>query len=81
MKHGKKPAKTAMDAAQDFIHQSCDSYEVADLLSLDEGNPTDHDTSDGEEFLEDCGGIAQEGDSFWSNRLPHCLCDAILCSD
>ena len=53
-----------IDEAQDFIHQSCDSHEVAIYYGKAIQFCADQDTSDGEEFLEDCGGIAQEGDSF-----------------
>jgi hypothetical protein len=53
-----------LDEAQDFIHQSCDSYEVAIYHHKAIQFCADQDTSDGEQFLEDCGGIAQEGDSF-----------------
>ena len=53
-----------IDEAQDFIHQSCDSHEFALYYHKAIQFCADQDTSDGEEFLEDCGGIAQEGDSF-----------------
>ena len=53
-----------MDEAYDFIHQSCDSHEVAIYYGKAIQFCADHDTSDGEQFLEDCGGIAQDGDSF-----------------
>ena len=53
-----------MDEAQDFIHQSCDSHEVAIYYHKAIQFCADQDTSDGEQWLEDCGGIAQEGDSF-----------------
>ncbi len=53
-----------IDDAQDFIHQSCDSSEFAIYYRKAIQFCADQDTSDGEQFLEDCGGIAQEGDSF-----------------
>tara|TARA_Y100000296_G_scaffold64146_1_gene74919 strand:+ start:355 stop:666 length:312 start_codon:yes stop_codon:yes gene_type:complete len=53
-----------MDAAQDFIHQSCDSHEDVIYYGKAIQFCADWDTSDGEEFLEDCGGISQDGDSF-----------------
>ena len=53
-----------MDAAQDFIHQSCDSYEAVIYYHKAIQFCANQDTSDGEKWLEDCGGIAQEGDSF-----------------
>jgi hypothetical protein len=53
-----------MDDAQDFIHQSCDYHEVAIYYHKAIQFCADQDTSDGEQWLEDCGGIAQDGDSF-----------------
>ncbi len=53
-----------IDEAQDFIHQSCDSHEVVIYYGKAIQFCADQDTSDGEQWLEDCGGIAQEGDSF-----------------
>ena len=53
-----------MDEAQDFIFQSCDSHEVAIYYGKAIQFCADWNTSDGEQFLEDCGGIAQDGDSF-----------------
>ena len=52
------------DEAYDFIFESCDSHEVAIYYGKAIQFCADHDTSDGEQFLEDCGGIAQDGDSF-----------------
>ena len=52
------------DAARDFIHQTCDGHEVAIYYHKGIQFCADHDTSDGEEWLEDCGGIAQPGDTF-----------------
>lgn len=53
-----------LDAARDFLFQSCDGHgwviyyhKAIDLCAQ-------HDTSEGEAWLEDCGGIAQPGDSF-----------------
>ena len=53
-----------MDDAQDFIHQYCDSHEVAIYYGKAIQFCSDHGTSDGEQWLEDCGGISQDGDSF-----------------
>ena len=52
------------EEARDFIYQSCDSHEVAIYYSRAIEFCHEQDTSDGEQWLEDCGGIAQEGDSF-----------------
>lgn len=50
--------------ASDYIHQDCDGHEVAIYYGKAIQFCADHDTSDGEEWLEDCGGIAQPGDTF-----------------
>lgn len=52
------------DAAREFIHQTCDGHEVAIYYGKAIQFCADHDTSDGEQWLEDCGGIAQLGDTF-----------------
>ena len=52
------------DAARDFIHQTCDMHEVVIYYHKAIQFCADHDTSDGEQWLEDCGGIAQPGDTF-----------------
>ena len=52
------------DDAMDFLHQSCDGHEVAIYYHAGIKFCADNDTSDGEQYLEDCGGISQPGDSF-----------------
>jgi len=52
------------DDAMDFLHQSCDSHEAAIYYYKGIIFCADNDTSDGEQYLEDCGGISQPGDSF-----------------
>jgi hypothetical protein len=52
------------DDAMDFLHQSCDSHEAAIYHYKGIIFCADNDTSDGEQYLEDCGGISQPGDSF-----------------
>lgn len=52
------------DAARDYLHQTCDGHEVAIYYRKAIQFCADEDTSAGEEWLEDCGGIAQPGDSF-----------------
>lgn len=52
------------DEARDFIHQSCDGHEIAIYYGKAIKFCAEHDTSDGEQWLEDCGGIVQPGDSF-----------------
>ena len=53
-----------MSDAQDFVYQSCDYHEVAIYYHKAIQFCANQDTSEGEQWLEDCGGIAQEGDSF-----------------
>ena len=48
----------------DYIHQSCDGHEVTIYYHKAIQFCADQDTSAGEEWLEDCGGIAQPGDTF-----------------
>jgi len=53
-----------LDKAQDFIHDICESHEAAIYYYRGVEFCSQQDTSDGEAFLEDCGGIAQPGDTF-----------------
>lgn len=53
-----------LDTASDYVHQSCDGHEVAIYHHRGIQFCATHDTDTGEEWLEDCGGIAQPGDSF-----------------
>ena len=50
--------------ASDYVFQTCDGHECAIYYHKAIQFCADHDTSDGEDWLEDCGGIAQPGDSF-----------------
>ena len=50
--------------AIDIIHQMCDGHEVAIYYHKAIQFCADHDTSAGEDWLEDAGGIAQPGDTF-----------------
>ncbi len=52
------------DMAQDFIRIVLDGHECAIYYGKAIEFCASQDTSDGESWLEDCGGIAQEGDSF-----------------
>jgi hypothetical protein len=52
------------DDAMEFIHQSCVDHEVSIYYHKGIQACANWDTSDGEAFLEDIGGIAREGDSF-----------------
>jgi hypothetical protein len=72
-----------MDAARDFIHQSCDGHEAVIYYHKAIRFCADHDTSDGEQWLEDCGGFNQF-DSFGmiACRIAFatmlCKCEEIL---
>lgn len=50
--------------AQDILHQICDGHEVSIYYHNAIQFCADNDTSEGESWLEDIGGIAQPGDSF-----------------
>ena len=50
--------------ASEYIHQSCDGNEVAIYYGKAIEFCATHDTDAGEAWLEDCGGIAQPGDTF-----------------
>jgi len=52
------------DAARDYLHQTCDAHECAIYYHKAIAFCAEQDTSAGEEWLEDCGGICQPGDSF-----------------
>jgi len=52
------------DTAQEYLHQSCDGHEVSIYHYKGIKFCSEQNTNDGEEWLEDCGGIAQDGDSF-----------------
>ena len=53
-----------IDTAMEFVHESCDSHEVVIYYHKAIQFCADQDTSDGEQWLEDCGGITQKGDTF-----------------
>ena len=53
-----------LDTAMDYVFQTCDGHECSIYYAKAIQFCVDWDTSDGEEYLEDCGGIAQKGDSF-----------------
>ena len=53
-----------LDSAQDFLHQSCDGHEIAIYYHKAIQFCATQDTSEGEDWLEDCGGIVQAGDTF-----------------
>ena len=53
-----------LDAAMDYVHQSCDGHEVAIWYHKGIQFCADQDTSDGEDYLEDCDSLVQPGDTF-----------------
>ena len=48
----------------DFIPELCDSRDIVIYYHKAIQFCAEHNTDDGESFLEDCGGIAQPGDTF-----------------
>jgi len=52
------------DDAMDYIFQSCDGHEISIYYGKAIEFCATQNTDDGEQWLEDCGGIAQAGDSF-----------------
>jgi hypothetical protein len=67
----KRIAQDAIEESREYggdvsehIWQSCDSHEVAIYYGKAIDFCADQNTSAGEEWLEDCGGISQPGDTF-----------------
>ena len=54
------------DEAYDRIHEICDGHEISIYYYKAIQFCAEHPTHRGEEYLEDCGGIAQDGDDFGS---------------
>lgn len=52
------------DEARDYLHESCDSHAWTIYYGAAIQLCSIVDTTDGEAWLEDCGGIAQPGDTF-----------------
>jgi hypothetical protein len=50
--------------ANEFLYQSCDGHEVAIYYHKAITFCAEQNTDAGEQWLEDCGGVAQPGDSF-----------------
>ena len=59
-----KEAEGNRDSAIALIYQSCDDHEIAIYYHKAIQFCSEQNTNDGEEWLEDCGGIAQPRDSF-----------------
>jgi hypothetical protein len=56
--------KGDVEDARIYVSESCDSHEVAIYTYKALMFCANNDTSAGESFLEDCGGIVQNGDNF-----------------
>ena len=52
------------DAARDMLHEMCHGYETVIYHHKAIKFCAEQETSDGEAWLEDCGGIVQPNDSF-----------------
>jgi hypothetical protein len=53
-----------LDDALSFVQQSVDSHEISIYYGKAIDFCATHDTDRGEQYLEDCGGISQDGDTF-----------------
>jgi len=53
-----------LDQAQEYLHQSCDGHEIAIYYHKAIQFCADQNTSDGEDYLEDCDSLVQAGDTF-----------------
>jgi hypothetical protein len=53
-----------LERAEEFLHQSCDGHEVVIYYGKAISFCAEQNTDDGEQYLEDCGGICVAGDSF-----------------
>jgi len=65
-KEALEESEGCFETARDYIHQTCDGYEDVIYYHKAIQFCADQNTDDGEEWLEGCGGIAQEGDTFGS---------------
>ena len=52
------------ELALEYIHNTCDGHEVAIYYHKAIRFCVDQDTSDGEDFLEDCGSLVKPSDTF-----------------
>jgi len=53
-----------LDQAQEYLHQSCDSHEISIYYGKAIDFCATQETSDGEDYLEDCDSLVQQGDTF-----------------
>ena len=59
-------SKFDIDDAMEFVHQSCDGHEISIYYGKAIEFCAAQDTSDGEDWLEDCDNLVQSGDTFGS---------------
>ena len=52
------------NSLREFLHESCDGHEVSIYYHKAITFCSEQDTDDGEDWLEDCGCIVQQGDTF-----------------
>ena len=55
-----------IDMAMEFVHESCDGHEIYIYYGKAIDFCATQDTSDGEQWLEDCDSLVQSGDTFGS---------------
>ena len=63
---GSTDTESLLEFAEEHLHQSIDGHEVVIYYHKAIEFCATQDTSDGEDWLEDCGGIVQAGDTFGS---------------
>jgi len=53
-----------LDQAQYYLHESCNGHEISIYYDKAIEFCATQETSDGEEYLEDCDSLVQQGDTF-----------------
>ena len=61
---GSTDTESLLEFAEEYLHQSIDGHEVVIYYGKAIEFCATQETSDGEDWLEDCGGIVQAGDTF-----------------
>ena len=61
---GSTDTESLLEFAEEHLHQSIDGHEIAIYYGKAIEFCATQETSDGEDWLEDCGGIVQAGDTF-----------------
>jgi len=57
-------SKFDIDTAMEFAHESCDGHEITIYYGKAISFCATQDTSEGEQWLDDCGGVVQSDDTF-----------------